>query len=110
GTIRLCLSIGWGATVWIDGLVLQRAGMWVVFPCFAVGLIAVARIVHGFQATVPVPQGAAERPARAAVRAAFAAEPRLRPYLGGILAITTATSAAWNFVPLTIASPSLLGV
>ena len=113
GTIRLWASLGWAIAVLAFGAWFEQAGLGPVVPAYVVGLLAFAAVLTRFPVTRPSEHE--HRGTRfGSVGAAFRASPRLLPFLVGVLFVGTATSAAWNFVPLRIAShgggPFLVGL
>jgi PPP family 3-phenylpropionic acid transporter len=112
GRIRLWTSIGWAIAVVAAGAWFQRAGLGVLLPLTAVGLVLCAGATFRFPATGPL-----ERPARVSrlgsVGDVFRA-PHFPSFLAGTFLVSVATAASWSFVPLRIAArgggPFLIGL
>lgn len=113
GTIRLWASLGWAVAVLLFGALYERVGLGPMLPLYAAGSLAYAVVTARFPATRPV-RGRARASRFGAVGEAFRSSPRLLPFLVGLLVVSTATYAAFSFVPLRIVSqgggPFLIGL
>jgi PPP family 3-phenylpropionic acid transporter len=113
GSFRLWASVGWGVGAIAFGALFQAAGLGLLLPVYAAGLVASALYVGRFGRARPAAQ---ERSSSrfGSVGDALAHVPRLPLYLLGVFVFGASTHAAWDFVPLRIASggggPLLVGV
>ena len=103
GSFRLWASAGWGVGAIAFGAVFQAAGLGLMLPVFAAGVVGAAAYVGGFPRVRP--------PARAEVTSRFGAlgevlstVPRFPLFLLGVFVFGASTRAAWDYVPLQIAA------
>ncbi len=112
GTFRLWASVGWGVGAIVFGAVFQVAGLGLMLPVYAAGLVLAAVYVGRFASVRPGPQEPGSR--LGSVGDALAHVPRLPLYLVGVFVFGASTRASWDFVPLRIASggggPLLVGI
>jgi MFS transporter, PPP family, 3-phenylpropionic acid transporter len=112
GSFRLWASVGWGVGAIAFGALFQAAGLRLLLPVYAVGLVACALYVGRFSRARPAPPKTASRFGSAGD--ALTHVPRLPPYLFGVFVLGASTHAAWDFVPLRIAvgggGPLLVGI
>jgi len=113
GEVRLWASLGWAIAVLAFGAWFERAGLGPVLPVYAIGTLVYVAATVPFPVTRP--GHAHERVSRlGSVGEVFRSEPRLLPFLLGLLLVSTATWGAWSFVPLRIAArgggPFLVGL
>jgi PPP family 3-phenylpropionic acid transporter len=101
GSFRLWASVGWGVGSIAFGALFQAAGLDLLFPVFAAGVLASALYIGRFSNVRPAHE---EKTSRfGSVGDALAHVPRLPLYLLGVLVFGSSTRASWDFVPLRIA-------
>lgn len=113
GAFRLWASIGWGVAIIAFGALLERTGVGLAPYLYVPGLIALAIYVRRFPGLPP--DAVQEVISRfGAVGDALRTAPTLVLYLSGVLLVSIATHATWDFVPLRIADggggPYLVGL
>jgi PPP family 3-phenylpropionic acid transporter len=111
GSFRLWASIGWALGAIAFGALFAAAGLGLVLPFYAAGVALLAIFVARFPRVRPV---AEERVSRFGSVGDALRGPGVLPFMAGVLVLSTATHAAWDFVPLRIASggggPFLVGL
>ncbi|MBI2237940.1 MAG: MFS transporter, partial [Actinobacteria bacterium] len=111
GRIRLWASAGFAAAVLAFGGLFEAAGIRLMLPAYAVGAVAVAAWSSTIARDEPRHAGGGRF---GSVGAAVRAAPRIVPFLGGALLVSTAFAAAWSFLPLRIVGrgggPFLVGL
>ena len=112
GSIRLWASIGWAAAVVLFGLWFERAGVGLVPPVYAVGIVVMAAVAG--RTSGARPEHPRPRSRLGAAGDAFRTVPRLAPFLAGVLLVSIASWGAWSFVPIRISDggggPFLVGL
>jgi MFS transporter, PPP family, 3-phenylpropionic acid transporter len=103
GSFRLWASVGWGVGAIAFGAVFQAAGLGLMLPVYAAGVIGAAAYVGLFPRARPS--------ARAEVTSRFGAlgevlstVPRFPLFLLGVFVFGASSRAAWDYVPLQIAA------
>jgi PPP family 3-phenylpropionic acid transporter len=114
GSFRLWASAGWGCGAIAFGALFQVLGLGWMLPMYAVALVIAALYVGRFRPT-RAPVSASDGGARfGAVGEALTRVPMLALFVFGVVVFGASTHAAWDFVPLRIASggggPFLVGV
>ena len=112
GAFRLWASVGWGVGAIGFGALFEALGLGLMLPVYALGVVVAAVYVGRFGASRPPDRDVASR--FGSVGDALAHVPMLALYLVGVLVFGASARAAWDFVPLRIASggggPLLVGV
>jgi PPP family 3-phenylpropionic acid transporter len=112
GRIRRFASLGWAIAAILFGALYQAVGLSPVVPLYAGCLALYAWLAHRFRTEPGRSEHAASR--FGSVGAVFAAVPRFRLFLVGLLLLSVATSSTDGFVPLrmlgTGGGPFLIGV
>jgi MFS transporter, PPP family, 3-phenylpropionic acid transporter len=113
GRIRRFASLGWAIAAILFGALYQTVGLSPVVPLYAACLVVYAWWAHRFH-TEPAHAKHASRSRFGSVGAVFAAVPRFKLLLAGLLLLSVATSSTDGFVPLrmlgTGGGPFLIGV
>jgi PPP family 3-phenylpropionic acid transporter len=114
GSFRLWASVGWGVGAIAFGALFEALGLEWMLPLYALGLVAAAVYVGRVAPSrTPLPE---RRTASrfGSVGEALTQVPSFALFLFGVFVFGASTRAAWDFVPLRIASggggPLLVGV
>jgi MFS transporter, PPP family, 3-phenylpropionic acid transporter len=99
GSFRMWASVGWGTGSIVFGALFASAGLRFVLPVYAAGLAVFALFVGRFPRIRPA---GAERTSRLGAVGDALRAPHVAPFLAGVLLLSIATHATWDFVPLRI--------
>jgi len=101
GGFRLWASFGWGVGSIAFGALFQAAGLGLMLPLYAVGVLGAAAFVGLFPRVRP-PASAAAASRFGAVGEALSTVPGFALFLFGVFVFGASTRASWDYVPLQI--------